>query len=81
MAVLTLDTVYEPYSNGTLEVKDFDVDVYESNDATEPANETTMTLTQTLPADTVFQYGECSRWILFKSAGAAILNEKGLVKF
>lgn len=82
MAQIALDTVYaKPLAGGTVEVIDFDVDVYESNLDTEPADETTMTLTQTLTADTVSQYANASKWILFKSAGAAVIRENGLISY
>lgn len=81
MPNLNLDEVYVPLKNGTLEVQDFDVDVYESNSDTQPADETEMTLVQTLTADTVNEYGEAAKWILFKSVGAAIITENGMVKF
>ncbi len=86
MATLALDTVFTPIGDpsvgsGTITVETADIDVYEINSDTEPADETEMILTQTLAFGALYEYGKPAKWLLFKSAGAAVIKENGLIRF
>jgi hypothetical protein len=82
MTTLALDTVYKPIQSGkgSMIAKVAAVDVYESNAETEPASHATMALTDTIAINGKFSLPAPSRWILFKSAGAAVVEENGLVE-
>lgn len=85
MAQLTLDQVYVPITDptqggGTIEVTGADVDVYESNADSQPAGSGSMINTQTLTAPGIYVYNQPAKFILFASAGAAVVRENGVVK-